>query len=279
MSPEGDGYLYAYGGSKMSGSPVSRRDFLRKSFLFILGSLSCPPLVTASACEDPSDDTSVRPAIALIIDDIGESIFRAEQFLALEVPITFSVLPWLTHSGELARLITGCGHELMLHQPMEPHNSRLDPGPGALRVGFEKDTITRIMEENLSSIPGTVGVNNHMGSKFTECPREVEDALNVVKRNELIFVDSRTSHRSLAYRTARMLHLEATSRNIFLDNRPDEDSVTVQLRKLERHALHYGTAVGIGHPFIHTARALARFLPDLARSGVSLVYISGILDT
>jgi len=70
----------------------------------------------------------------------------------------------------------------MLHQPMQPYNSSLDPGPGALYEGDNSSRIIEIIEENISEVPLTIGVNNHMGSRFTECQREIYETLRVIKK-------------------------------------------------------------------------------------------------
>lgn len=221
--------------------------------------------------------TSFRPRIALIIDDIGFSLCRARQFLDLAVPVTYAVLPRLSHSHALAREIHAEGHEVMLHQPMEPFNASLDPGPGALYVGDEAGIIVKTIEENISEVPFATGVNNHMGSKFTACPKEIQAALQVVKNSGLFFVDSLTSSRSMAYKTARELHLDTACRNIFLDNRADIPSILSQLHRLRRHAARYGQAIGIGHPFPETAGAIRHFLKGLSDSEISFVHVSDLV--
>jgi uncharacterized protein len=221
-----------------------------------------------------------QPRIALIIDDIGYSPAIARQFMQLGIPISFSVLPRLPHSYDLAEEIRYKGQEIMLHQPMEPYNSCYDPGPGALYVGYDAGKIARILEENISAVPYAVGINNHMGSKFTSSPTEIRETLCVVKDKGLFFVDSLTSNRSKAYRTAKRLHISSARRNIFLDNVPDESAILLQLYKLRQHALTFGHAVGIGHPFPATARALDMFLTSLTNgydNEVSFVHASKIL--
>jgi polysaccharide deacetylase 2 family uncharacterized protein YibQ len=216
--------------------------------------------------------------MALIIDDIGHSVSKARRFLELDVPITFSILPRLAHSYRLAIEIHKCGHETMLHQPMEPHNSILDPGPGSLYVGYEGPEITRILERNMASVPFAVGVNNHMGSRFTECQKEMSEVLRVVARNSLFYIDSLTSSRSKAYLAARRLNVTAARRDVFLDNIPRESYILSRLQRLERCAAAHGGAVGIGHPFPETARAIKRFLAD-RDPGVSLVHVSSFLTS
>ena len=238
---------------------------------FFLGSvMGLRPLCRAFAYE---------PRIALIIDDIGFSRSRAREFIELALPMTFSILPRLSRSEELAREIHHEGREIMLHQPMEPRNPDLNPGPGALFVGNGEDRILRVMEENISAVPYAVGVNNHMGSRFTATHPEIRKALEVLKTRNLLFVDSLTTSSSMAYETARDLRLPAGYRNVFLDNHPGEPAILCQLRKLKRIALRHGHAIGIGHPHPETARAIGRFSHDLERSGISLVHVSRLIHT
>lgn len=218
-----------------------------------------------------------HPNVALIIDDIGFSITRARRFLDLGVPITYSVLPHLPKSLDLALEIHEIGHQIMLHQPMEPYNSQIDPGPGALYVEYDNHTIGDIVEENLASIPHVDGVNNHMGSRFTEYERKMRTVLGILKKKSLFFVDSLTTSHSAAYRTARELNMNAARRNIFLDNQVEENAILHQLYRLKNIALRFGCAVGIGHPFPQTAEAIGRFLRVLDTSGISLAYISNLI--
>jgi len=255
---------------------IDRRDFLYKGFSFLFGSLF--GLSSSSkALAFERNRLFLKPCIAIIIDDIGVSFSRARQFLELGVPITFSILPRISHSYDLALEIRDKGHEIMLHQPMEPLNPRINPGPGALYVGYNVQRIVGIMEENFSSVPFAVGVNNHMGSRFTEQRREVNDALSIVKEKGLYFVDSLTSKRSIAHETAKRLHMVTDFRNVFLDNQHNESAILFQLNRLQNHALKYGHAIGIGHPYPQTAKAIGKFLRSPEYSDISLVHISSIV--
>jgi len=271
---------------------LHRRDFLIKSGSFLMGGIlglngfskAFTPSEAFGSSEALAfgvhkDKPLYQPCIALIIDDIGFSFSRARQFLELRVPMTFSILPRLPNSQDLAHEIRSEGHEIMLHQPMEPYNSELDPGPGALYVGDRADRIVRIMEENISGVPFATGVNNHMGSRFTERPQEIKEVLRTIKNRGLFFVDSLTSSRSMAYKAARRLHMATAYRNIFLDNRLDVSAILSQLHMLKRYALKYGHAIGIGHPFPETAKAIGHFLAYLEGSNISLVHVSRLTAT
>ncbi len=252
---------------------------MRKSAGIIIGGLfSLSSYSKAFARETHGLPPFSRPRIALIIDDIGHNLTRARQFFRLDAPITFSVLPRLKFSHDLAIEIHGKGHEIMLHQPMEPYNADLfDPGPGALYVGYGVERISKVMDENIAEVPFAVGVNNHMGSKFTECPKEMKETLSVVKNKGFFFVDSLTSSHSTAYRTCRKLNIASVGRNSFLDNLREESAILHQLYRLKKHAQRFGSAVGIGHPFPETARAIGTFIKGLKKSDISLCYVSEIL--
>jgi len=258
---------------------MNRRIFIFKSAGFLMGNLlGLNAFSKAFARTIISEKSFSQPRIALIIDDIGHSRSIAAKFVELNTPLTFAILPHIRHSSTLAFKIHNRGHEIMLHQPMEPYNAdSFDPGPGALYVGDSNENIMRVIEANLSVVPFAIGVNNHMGSKFTECRKEITESLCAIKRRGLFFVDSITSHRSIAYKTARNLGMPSTGRNIFLDNINDEAAILDQLLKLKHHALQYGRAVGIGHPFPETAAAIGRFIKNLKGSGVNMVHVSAIL--
>ncbi|HDZ23950.1 MAG TPA: divergent polysaccharide deacetylase family protein [Desulfobacteraceae bacterium] len=252
-----------------------RRAFLAKSLTFLAGTFV--GLDFFRPMQAGAETTF--PRIALIIDDIGSSVSRARAFAALGIPITFSILPQLRYSRVLAQEMDTMGHEIMLHQPMEPYCHELDPGPGAVYISYADMEIEEIVKENLAQIPEATGVNNHMGSRFTSCPRKVLQALKVIKENDLFFVDSLTTCHSKAYTMARRLHMRTAPRNIFLDHDPDLSSIRLQLRRLKAHALTYGAAIGIGHPHIPTLAALHEFKWELEdqESTLQLVPVSRLL--
>ena len=253
---------------------MDRRHFLLRSASFFAGSLLGLNSFSSALA---SEGSSIKPCIALIIDDIGFSQPRLRQFLGLGAPITFAVLPRLGMSHELAMEIHAQGHEIMLHQPMEPYDSDIDPGPGALYVGDGSKRIVRIIEENISAVPFITGVNNHMGSRFTACRKEMNAALRAIKAKGLFFIDSLTTSRSMAYKTAKILHMAAAFRNVFLDNLHEEHAILSQLHRLKSHAKIYGHAIGIGHPYLETAAAIGHFQRDIKGSNISMVHISHLI--
>jgi len=254
---------------------LTRRDFLLKTGTAAAGAVLGDSLLAHAL---PGKRLFLNnPKIAIILDDVGYNISQVKPFLDLNIPITFSILPRIVYSGRLARMIHEEGHEIMLHQPMEPHNNLINPGPGALYLNQSTEEVHKIVEENIESFPFAVGVNNHMGSLFTESRQKVLETLKVFRKKDFFFVDSVTSHNSHAFNTAENLKMKAACRNIFIDNRHDRVSILGQLKKLKNHALKVGVAVGIAHPRQETACAMAEFFYSGKARGLSMEYVSGII--
>ena len=257
-----------------STSGIKRREFLFKSFISLTGSilgLGFGTKAFAGTC------SAKNPVIAIIIDDIGFSEPRLESFLNIGAPFTFSILPRLPLSSVLAEKIHREGYEVMLHQPMEPLDPAIDPGPGALYVEDPPDRISDIIKENISETPFVTGINNHMGSRFTACGKEMKEALSVVRDKGLFFVDSLTTSRSTGYNTAKTLNISAVRRNVFLDNIQNEAIIQRQLEKLKCLALRHGHAIGIGHPFPETAKVVDMFIKEIKKTEISMAPISQLL--
>jgi polysaccharide deacetylase 2 family uncharacterized protein YibQ len=254
-------------------SRSSRRTFLKQAS-FAAAAALLTPLECLRAASNAVGPTPAR--LAIIIDDVGYHRRNARAFLQLGVPLTFSVLPQVPHSVQLAEDIHRAGHEIMLHQPMQPHSTVVDPGPGALYVQHTRTDMEAIIQQNLAELPFACGVNNHMGSLFTESRPLVSEMLDIFRQRSFFFVDSFTSSNSVAFRTARELNMVAAYRNVFIDNDLDADSIYRQLLKAKRRALRTGTAIAIGHPRPETVRVLDGFLKDSQLSGIELVYASAI---
>ena len=100
---------------------------------------------------------------AIVIDDLGQDLEVARKLVRLRLPLTFSVLPHLPHSTEIAEEAHRTGGEVMLHLPMQPEpGAAAGPGSGEIKVGMRPSDLSRIIEEDLASVPFSAGVNNHI---------------------------------------------------------------------------------------------------------------------
>jgi hypothetical protein len=103
--------------------------------------------------------------------------------------------------------------------------------------------------------------------------------MEMLKRRGLLFLDSRTTGRSVGAKLARELGVPVAERNIFLDNVNETAAVDARLGELERLARRRGYAVAIGHPRDATLNALERWLQNLGDRGFALVPLSAVVVT
>lgn len=218
-----------------------------------------------------------KPRIVVVIDDVGLDKRRARRTIALPGPLTISFMAYaedLTKQGATARK---AGHELMLHVPMEPSSTSINPGPNVLLSGMPKDELLKNVDWNLDQMSGYVGINNHMGSRFTSDAESMRVVVEVLKKRGYLFLDSVTSGHSVAHETARDGGIPYAVRNVFLDHEDDLDAIRRQLRHMEQIARKTGLAIAIGHPRDKTIEALAEWLPKLDEKGFQLVPISAVV--
>jgi len=232
----------------------------------------------------PPTKSTVHPRLAIIIDDLGTNRKVAESLVRLDFPLTFSILPSLPYSVAIAQLATEHHREVLLHLPMEPHKYNRNSsrrGDDILLTEMSPAELERLTERLLARVPNIVGVNNHMGSRFTEDSEKMRVVLRVLRERGLFFVDSRTSKDSVAYQVAKELGLKAGQRRIFLDNRHEEGYVIRQLLKIKEIAEREGDGariIAIGHPHPSTIRALVKVLPELKSAGIEIVPVSELVN-
>ncbi|MFQ6018290.1 MAG: divergent polysaccharide deacetylase family protein [Kiloniellaceae bacterium] len=223
-------------------------------------------------------DPGTRPMIAVVLDDLGLNRLGAYRAIALPAPLTLSFMTYAEDLDRMTAAARGAGHELLLHVPMEPHDELEDPGPNVLRTGLPPDELRRRLEWGFGRFEGFVGINNHMGSKFTASPDDLVQVMGELKARGLLFLDSLTAPASIGAAMARQAGVPYAQRDVFLDNDPrDIESIYRQLAQLETVARRRGYAVGIGHPHRATLDALAIWLPEMRRRGFALVPISAIV--
>jgi polysaccharide deacetylase 2 family uncharacterized protein YibQ len=222
----------------------------------------------------PSVKYAGAPRLAIVIDDIGFRDVIDRLFFTLPAKVTFSVLPYGPTSRETAELARRDGHEIMLHLPMEPINMRdHDPGKGKLLLAMSDEQIRQIVEQDMVQVPDIAGVNNHMGSAFTQDMDKMRVALEPLKGRGLFFLDSMTIGKSIAYKAAKLAGLRAAVRNIFLDYNADLETVRRQVELAGRIARAQGQAIAIGHPFQTTFQALQEGLPKLLADGIEITTV------
>ncbi len=236
------------------------------------------PTPSRAPTHTPLGSVTGVPRIALVIDDLGNELAPAQRIAAWPRPVAGAVLPGLRWSADSARALTRGGHEVLLHLPMEPEgypNPRVRPGPGLILRSQSDAQIADTISSDLETVPGAVGVNNHMGSAATADPRVMRAVVKLLSERGLFLLDSRTTDATVAERTAAEASVPTVARRVFLDDVATADAVRAQLVQLLRRARQDGSAVAIGHPYGVTLSVLETELPELERrEGVRLVKVS-----
>lgn len=245
----------------------------RKLIRMIVAGLCLLPIAATS-----DEAVNIKPVISIIIDDLGYQHKAGLRALRLNGDITYAFLPRAPFSRQLAQRAYRLQKEIMLHLPMESDGeNRL--GPGALTQCMTEIEFKNRVRTSLAAIPHVRGLNNHMGSYLTKSPRLMSWLMQVMMfRDDLYFVDSRTTTETVAQEEAERRQIAATRRDIFLDYERDPAIVAQQLTELLRHARRHGSALAIGHPYPETLATLEAWLPGLQQQGIELVPVSKLIE-
>ena len=215
--------------------------------------------------------------IAIIIDDIGHNRRAGERAIDIQAHLTFAVIPETQHAVRLANYAHIAGKEVMVHLPMA--NTENQPLGGlALTNGLSEQDIAMVLDQAVRLVPFASGINNHMGSALTQEPQAMVWLMRAVKRHKLFFVDSRTTHKSVASEIALQENIRTASRDVFLDNDRSLYGIDKEFRRLLAVAKRRKTAIAIGHPYPSTLQYLEHALPMLKREGVRLISVSEMLN-
>jgi polysaccharide deacetylase 2 family uncharacterized protein YibQ len=215
------------------------------------------------------------PRIAIIIDDLGYALDLGERALKLPGPVAYAVLPATPRGRALADKAQAIGKEVLLHLPLQSVTPRQADDPGGLVLDMTRGQFASTFSEAFESVPHVVGVNSHRGSLLTRHPGHMAWLMEEIShRGDLFFVDSYTTHESIALRLAREAGVPAVKRDVFLD--PDQAPGTIEreFARLKKVARQHGFAIGIGHPYPETLTLLEDELPKLGKEGFELVSIS-----
>ncbi|MFH1505017.1 MAG: divergent polysaccharide deacetylase family protein [Candidatus Omnitrophota bacterium] len=226
-----------------------------------------------------SAEAIIRPQIALIFDDLGESLNDLKEIYSLGIPLTVSIIPGLKFSKNIAHIASRCGLSVFIHLPLQPKNKDVFKTNKYRFINSDlsqRETIF-LLRRYLNSIRISIGINNHMGSKATEDPKLMEIILKEIKKRGLVFVDSRTSLESVAYKIAREEGMICGYNEGFLDSIDDLKEITGRMSVLIEKAKEKGKIIIIAHPRKNTIDFLKERLPALEKE-VEFITIKEYFD-
>jgi hypothetical protein len=223
--------------------------------------------------------TGLRPKIAIVIDDLGGEKNISQELLQWNLPITFSILPFMLHSKTLAQEAHRKGKEVILHLPMEPHGyPQVKPGKGVLLEEMDEAGLLHQLSQDIEAVPYIQGVSNHMGSKLMEDPKKMRIVFSELKKRGLFFLDSRTTPETIGIQVAQSVGLNAMERSLFIDHSSDKEVIKQKLEQLIQRSLSTGKAVGIGHPHPSTIKILKEMVSKMKEKGIEIVPLSAVME-
>jgi len=255
--------------------PFKYTSLLHYVFLIII--LSATNYTVQLHAKEPIQNKKGK--IAIIIDDLGHKKFNGIESILLDIPLTVAILPFTPHAKSLAELAHKNEQDIILHLPMQPSfNNRLMT-QNTLSIDMDKSMFKATVSKALNDVPHISGLNNHMGSLFTQLPDQMGWLMESMSEHSspLFFVDSFTSERSIAYEVATQHHVPNTKRDIFLDRELDEEHMEKQITKMIEVANRKGQVVVIGHPFDETISLLKKHIPLLKAQGYEFIKVADLV--
>jgi uncharacterized protein len=225
----------------------------------------------------PAPSTGNRPLVAIVLDDLGLDQPRTAEAIRLRGPLTMSFMTYASDLAEQTAAARRAGHELFLHVPMEAVERHADPGPHGLFTTMSREQILDRLRWGLGRFDGFVGINNHMGSKFTADAQSMAPVMEELRARGLAFLDSRTSPASAGIRLAVAYGVPHAARDVFLDDDQTPSAIARELARVEQVARQHASAIAIGHPHDPTIAALKAWLPLLEGKGFVLVPVSAVI--
>ncbi|EMT53093.1 divergent polysaccharide deacetylase [Brevibacillus borstelensis AK1] len=271
---------------------LDKRGSLQKALAFTIASMivSISMLAGTTSAQDVIERPPLKPIsgpkanqVAFVIDDFGNNMEGTEEILALPVPLTVAVMPFLPSTKRDAELAHEKGHDVFVHLPMEPMKGKASwMGPGGITTKMSNEEIRKRVENAIDDVPHAIGMNNHMGSKATADERVMRIVLQVCKERGLIYLDSKTTARSVAQKIAKELGVPYLENGIFLDDVYTLSHITRQMERLckriDSKAGPVHIAIGhVGPPGKKTASVLSEYIPRIQKEA-SFVTISMLIS-
>ena len=216
------------------------------------------------------------PKVAIIIDDMGASPKRTNEIIALKAPLTASFVTFASQLDKQVKLSRQAGQEIMIHVPMQP-KSNIFVSDDVLTIDMSAEEIENNFRTMLKKFDHVAGINNHMGSLFTEHADKLEPVMKVLAENDMFFVDSKTTPQSQGEMVAKKYGVPCLHRHVFLDNENNLEYILSQLEIVEKIAHKNGYAIAIGHPKSETSKALDVWLKTLDAKEIQIVHLSEII--
>lgn len=216
------------------------------------------------------------PLLAVIVDDGGYNLELAKRAAALEIPLTWAIIPYLPYSKAAAAAAAAKQIPFLLHMPMQATADK-DRSKYIIGKGMSPEEIKEDCEKALDSLNGAIGMNNHRGSLATTDEELMKHVAETLLERQLVFVDSSTTDKSIAQKTFLDAGVAALRNNGFLDNTPDKRAIAAQFKEAAKNAKRHGYAIVICHFRPATMMFLEELNKNKGKIPVKMVTIPELL--
>jgi len=196
-----------------------------------------------------------KPKLVIILDDVSFN-YEVKEIKQIPFKITPSFFPPTKihpNTPIYAKEFT----DYMVHVPMQAINYP-HPEPNTMAIKWSYKQVKNKINQIHKLFPNAKFINNHTGSEFTANLQSMGKLFKILKKDNLGFVDSKTTHYSKAKNVEIIYNIPFYSRDIFLDNKQNIKYIQNQLKKAVKIAKKRGYAIAIGHPHPATIQALKK---------------------
>ena len=197
-------------------------------------------------------DTKAK--LVILIDDVSTKA-QKDKILNIGYTVNMAFLPPTKTHKDSASIAQNLPF-YMIHFPMQASSAFKGEEINTLKITDSYETIEKRVKQLRDWYPNAIYTNNHTGSVFTENEEAVDKLFRALKKYNFIFVDSRTSAKSVIKKYAKKYDMPYIVRNTFIDNDRDYKSIQTQLIKAIEIAKKQGYAIAIGHPHDITLKVL-----------------------
>lgn len=231
------------------------------------------PVITPKEIEKVKDKPiptlTNKPKLAIIIDDVTTQ-YQMNQINKIGYKVTPSFMPPTPRHPNSAKINKGLEF-FMIHFPLQASTFNAEE-KDTLHINDSYERIEKRVAQVRKWYPNAKYTNNHTGSKFTSNKEAMDKLFRALVKYDFIFMDSRTTAKSVGKEMAKKYNMPYIVRNVFLDNEQDFDYIQNQLKKAIKIAKKNGQAIAICHPHSITMKVLREskhLLKDL-----ELVYLN-----
>ena len=220
----------------------------------------------------PAPTESALPAVVVIIDDINAPE-QLRKIDAIPLAITPAIMPNNATNPQSSELHKN-REVYLVHLPLQAHNF-VQREHIVLTDSQSAESIAKRIADIVAQFPNVRFLNSHTGSKFTEHADSMRALLLALQKHEILFLDSKTTSKSVAREVAESLGLRILERDVFLDFDKKPQKIAKQLHLAVTIAKKRGYAIAIGHPYPETFSVLSQ--PQWKELGVAFVYLDTLV--